>query len=189
MTLISSNPTKIKEFKSFFGNTIDIEAGRDIKEVLGTMDEVIQHKALQAGEGYVVEDTILFVNDVEIVDIRWRLDDLKEGDVAKWITSLGYNDGKNIIVYRGTIDGVITTTRGSEGFAFDPYFIPSQLLGNDQFIGKDHPLANKTLHELGDKKHHFSARVNAMYDLMHHRPAYEIAIIDIKPWTGEYQGS
>jgi inosine/xanthosine triphosphate pyrophosphatase family protein len=177
MILISSNETKIKEFKKYLGDLLTIESGKDLKEVKGTMDEVITYKSIEAGKNYIVEDTILIINGEEVVDIRWKLDTLKEGDEAIWITSLGYNIDDKIKVYRGIQKGIITLEKNLTGFAFDPYFIPVELSES----------SNLTLTEIGEDKQFYSARIKALKNLMNEKVEFEVNINDIEKWNGNYQ--
>jgi inosine/xanthosine triphosphate pyrophosphatase family protein len=178
MILVSSNLTKIAEFKNYLGDTLQIQSGKDLPEVLGTIDEVITYKSLDAGDGYIVEDTILIINGEEVVDIRWKIDSLQEGDEATWITSLGYNKNGVITVYRGYQKGVLTKSHGTDGFAFDPYFIPIELIGSSNEL---------TLTELGENKSKYSSRVFALQNLSHNFESFKIEIKDIPIWTGNYQ--
>ena len=61
--LVSSNENKLKEF-SRFGLDLDIEKGRDLKEVMADPLGVIVYKALEAGPDRVVEDTTLIIDAV-----------------------------------------------------------------------------------------------------------------------------
>ena len=70
--LISSSQGKIKEFKEFVPH-LEIQTGKDLPEVLGTMDEVIIYKSLLAGKDYLVEDTIVSIDNEEIVDIKFYI--------------------------------------------------------------------------------------------------------------------
>lgn len=79
----TSNKFKSQEFKKYLPS-VKIKKGKDLDEVMGTKEDVIIYKSLDAGEGYLVEDTILIVNGEEIVDIRWKADELEEGDKATW---------------------------------------------------------------------------------------------------------
>lgn len=179
LKLATSNENKIREFQKIVGNIIEVVKDRDLPEVKGTIDEVIIHKALDAGKDFVVEDTVLIVNGKEIVDIRWKLNELKEGDEARWITSIGYNDGENIKIFRGTIDGLITKRKGDEGFAFDPFFVPIENNPN-QFTLKE-------LDVLG-AKNNYSARNSALNDFTDNMFYDSINIENISEWKGEYQG-
>lgn len=178
MIIVSSNKTKIKEIQSYLGDSIQIESGKDLSEVLGNIDEVITYKALDAGDGFVVEDTILLINGEEIVDIRWKLNQLEEGDEATWITSIGYNHNGKITVFRGYQKGLITKNQGTDGFAFDPYFIPIELVDSYNAL---------TLTQLGEKKANYSARVFALQNLVKNCHVFEVDIKDIPAWTGKYQ--
>lgn len=171
--LVSSNKNKIKEFKEMIPQ-LKIENGKDLPEVQSNMNNVILYKALDAGKGYIVEDTILEVNGIEVVDIRWKKSTLNEGDKVRWIVSLGYNDGQHISVYRGIINGKITLKKENpEAFGFDDYVIPQ---GTD-----------KTLFELGSKKTEFSARKLALENFKNNKKVFLKKITEIKPWTGSYQ--
>jgi len=175
MTLSTSNQNKIKEFKRMLGNEITIIEGADIKEVNGTMDEVIIHKAIDAGEDMLVEDTILIIDGKEVVDIRWnQADKLKNAKKAQWVVSLGYNSGSFIYVYRGIINGIIVEPLG-EGFGFDPYFLPD---------GSDITLAQL---EAEGNKDKFSARSMALFYLKHKNYSFIRDIKNTPAWTGTYQ--
>lgn len=172
--LSSSNESKINEFKEILPNLKTV-VGKDIREVKGSMDEVIIYKTLEANKNEMVDDTILIVNGKEIVDIKWNIDKLKEGDKAIWVTSLGYNDGKNITVYRGEINGTITKNRGNEGIAFDPYFIPE---------GSDFTLAELNKENL---KKFYSARTFALLNFKNNKRYKNLKIDSIPKWKGKYQ--
>ena len=88
--LVTSNELKIKEFKRF-GLPFKVVKGVDLKEVDSDYITVVTHKAIEAGEGMLVEDTVLLVNGEEIVDIKWRVEEIQKlkNPEIKWITSLG----------------------------------------------------------------------------------------------------
>lgn len=179
MRLVTSNPNKLREFKEL-GLDLDIAPGIDLKEVQGNINEVILHKAKDAGPGLVVEDTVLLVNGEEVVDIRWRVQEMaqQEGAEAAWVVSLGHNDGEFIRVYRGTIRGTLVNRVPREGsFGFNPYFIPQ---GSELTLDE--------LDVLGRKKH-FSARAAAATDLMVNHHILKVALSDLPQWTGDYQNS
>lgn len=177
MKLVTSNPNKLAEFKGF---GLDLEAfdGADLREVQGTIDEVILHKAKDAGAGLVVEDTILEINGEEVVDIRWRIAQLsdKVGTPANWIVSLGYNTGTHIRVYRGVIPGILISGVASvNSFGFDPFFVPA---------GQDRTL--EVLAQLG-LKGNYSARKRAVEAMLTDKPVLVMALSDIADWGGAYQ--
>jgi len=185
MKIVSSNPTKITEFKKHLGESIEIAPGIDVKEVSGTWEEVITYKALMVGEGFVVEDTILYVNGIEMVDIKWGVSRLNEGDKVNWKTSFGYNNGKEIIVHSADIEGFVTRTRGDSGFAFDPFFVPLSL--RKEFTS-NLPCTLAEMEQLG-RKSEFSARIRALRNLQNNIVSFKTPINQIKPWTGEWQNS
>lgn len=177
MILVSSNQTKIKEFKSYFPD-LTIQSGSDIKEVLGNVDEVILYKSLEAGKNYVVEDTIVSVDGKEIVEIRWKKHELKNGQQITWTTSLGYFKDDKIYVFRGVISGTVCTDRLNEkAFGFDDLFIPNGL--------------DKTLYELelDGKKGEYSARKFALQNLKDDNYIFSRDVNTIPKWNGLYQNN
>ena len=177
MKLISSNPHKIWEFRDILWDKLEIKEWIDIKEVDGTAREVILHKAIDAWEGYIVEDTIVKIDWVEQVDIRWNIEGLKDHVWKKvqWIVHIWHNTWDSVIIYKGVISGIISNSSGDSGFWFDPYFIPKW--------------EKQTLAELNKVwlKHNHSARKIALENLLNQKEEEKIEIIDIPEWTWGYQ--
>lgn len=169
-TFVSSNEFKIKEFQKHLPN-VNIEKGEDLDEVMGNKDEVIIYKSIDAGPGKVVEDTILVINGEEIVDIRWKADELQEGDDAIWVVSLGYNDGETITVYRGMVKGKIKGLKGGYGF------------GSNLYV-QDY---DKPIDAIENDMHYYSARRIALNNFKNNRPLYTVQIDRMPSWDGEYQ--
>jgi XTP/dITP diphosphohydrolase len=74
-----------------------------------------------------VEDTSLDIEGASVgVNIRWLLDHLPEynGRKAEWTVLLGYRQGNEIYIYKGSLTGTIVLPRGNGGFGFDPVFLP-----------------------------------------------------------------
>ena len=205
LVFATSNKSKLDEIKRIIPNIKSLAYAKDIEEVDGTIEEVIIYKSKDArsqnhipiGTSIVVEDTIIRNLDTgkDITDIKWNVNALEEGTNVEWITSLGLNDGINIYIFQGRERGVVTRQRGDEGFAFDPYFIPTKLYQeytkdytlNGVNYGKLYP--NHTLGEL-DKigvKDLFSARVTALKDLSEFRLDRVVSLVDIPEWEGRYQ--
>ena len=205
LVFATSNKSKLDEIKRIIPNIKSLAYAKDIEEVDRTIEEVIIYKSKDArsqnhipiGTSIVVEDTIIRNLDTgkDITDIKWNVNALEEGTNVEWITSLGLNDGINIYIFQGKERGIITTQRGDEGFAFDPYFIPTKLYQeytkdytlNGVNYGKLYP--NHTLGEL-DKigvKDLFSARVTALKDLSEFRLDRVVSLVDIPEWEGRYQ--
>lgn len=180
MFLVSSNPKKLNEIRRF-GLDLELRPGVDLKEVAGTPDEVVFYKAQAAGPGAVVEDTILVVDGEPVVDIRWRLDDIRKtpGISAQWIVSLGYNDGKFVHLFRGKVNGhlISPSVCSANAFGFDPYFVPD---------GAIHSLAE--LEHFGQKDR-CSARRLAVEQLMAATPMCSRPLADLPVWEGAYQAA
>lgn len=186
---ISSNKNKIAEIKSFYKD-IQVKEGEDIKEVLGTIDEVIIHKSIAVGKNSLIEDTILEINDKEVVDIKYKMHELSEGDKSKWITSFAYNDGEYIKIYRGEIKGFICKEGKGEGFGFDPYFIPEELNKESMYdMDINYDIQGLTLAQLNklNFKKFFNARRNAFFNFLQDNFIYKIKIEDVPAWNGKYQ--
>lgn len=176
LTIKTSNKQKIAEYWSFGLENIQVEPGPDLKEVDGTPLEVIAYKALAAGDGNVVEDSIMIVDGQPFVDIRWRVATVSEwfGKNVSWEVRLGVNRDGAIEVYKGAVDGIMRPAAG-KGFDYDPFFhIPSENMSLAQ------------LKNLG-RKDEFSARKMAVESLLSNTPEAVFNIQDILPWQGDYQ--
>lgn len=183
--LVSSNENKLKEF-SRFGLDLAIEKGRDLQEIKSTLLNVVIHKALDAGEGRVVEDTALIIDGEPIVDIKWRLKELAklsadERPSVFWSVILGYNTGEEIKVYYGSVQCHLAGLTENDvvpedAFGFDPYLCPA---------GESYSLYQ--LEKMG-LKDNFSARKIAAENFMGDRYGHVVKVADVEPWTGEYQG-
>lgn len=173
--LFTSNKNKLKEFqKALKGLDIVAKKGKDLPEVVADYITVSLYKSKDAGANTIIDDTILVVDGEEVVDIRWKLDDLKSGSKAEWITTIAHNDGKEINLYIGKVVGYIDTSKFVEdSFGFDSVFIP---------IGEQ-----KTLTELGNKKDKYSARINALNKMKKGKSDIVKELSDLPNWTGRYQ--
>jgi len=152
--------------------------GREIKRVKVSLDElqsmdlnvIVEHKARQA---YQKLRRPVIVDDVSFEVDQWGgfpgpfavwLDKTisykglpqfltKKNRSARWITTLGFFDGKMFKAFTGTEEGrVAMRAKGTDGYGFDPIFIRS---GD-----------TKTVAELGfDIKQKHAARVLALLKL------------------------
>jgi len=177
MKLVTSNKQKLEEFKRILPE-IEAVQGKDLREVDGTHEEVIIYKSIEAGKGTIVEDTILIVQGEEVVDVKWKIEELKKHkDSAHcvWVTILGVNNGNSIKLYKGSIKGIINSNSKDPGLSFDPYFIPE---GSTVSLGY--------LDSVG-KKDDFSARKKALMNLKTNNSSSRVKIKDIKEWEGGYQ--
>ena len=129
LRLNTSNRGKFEDFKQIFSKyNITLEATHiDLKEIEAEPIEVIAHKASQIEENILVEDTSLEIEGASIgINVRWLLDHLPNytGCKAEWLTLLAVRSGKEILIYKGSVTGTIVRPRGTEGFGFDPVFLP-----------------------------------------------------------------
>ena len=181
LILKSSNENKIKEFKRILGNTLSIKPGKDLPEIDSDSLNVVIHKAKDAGENIIVEDTTLTIDGQEIVDIKWKINELKKINKtpkAIWRVLLGVLQNNQIYVFEGIIKGKIVVPKNEiEGFGFDPYFVPN---------GTDLSLAE--LDKKGQKEN-YSARKKALLNLISNKPLKVINSSNIKKWEGKYQNS
>ncbi len=176
--IISSNQTKINEYTRFGIKDLEVISGKDIREVSGTSEEVIIYKALEAGENIIVEDAILIIDGIEIVDIKYQLENLSSfiGKTAIFKITLGFQSNGVIKTFMAELHGNIQDLeKQNDNFGFDYCFIPKGSL--------------KSLYEL-DKlglKDNFSPRRMAVNQLLQNNVNNSYFIKDIQPWTGNYQ--
>ena len=176
--IISSNQNKINEYKRFGLSNLEILTGKDIREVAGTSEEVIIYKSLEAGEDIIVEDAILIIDGVEIVDIKYQLQNLDNfiGKHAVFKVTLGLQSNGFIKTFTSELHGNIQNIKKPEdNFGFDYCFIPKN--------------KTKSLYEL-DKlglKDFYSPRKKAIVKLILDKFDNKYIVNDIKPWTGNYQ--
>lgn len=143
IVFITGNEHKLREAKQILG--VDIISQRlDLKEIQDVdLENVIKEKLVngyeQLNKSVMVEDTGLFLNALQgfpgalikmlitrigregIVRILKDFDD--KTAVAK--CAVGFtNDGKDIQIFVGSIEGTIVEPRGESGFGWDPVFQP-----------------------------------------------------------------
>lgn len=177
--LLSSNPRKLEEYARQ-GLPLALASGEDLAEVDGTPDEVIIRKSESAGIWTVVEDTVLEIDGRPVVDIRWRVDELAglDGAAARFSVSLAANNGTEIRMWRGHVDGMLRVPSQVpiDAFGFEAFFVPDG--GN-----------GLSLHELDaqGRKDGFSARTRAARALVSQPPALEVTLSELEPWTGPWQ--
>lgn len=211
MKLITSNKNKQIEFKRLFGvYPLQISSGDEHQEVLGTINEVILYKSLAYGDNTIVEDTTAIINceqyiDIEracegivssgevIVDIKKRDKDLNTGDFIKKVSSLAVNRDGEILIFRGTMFGIINRSLGD---SFESFITP--ILGQDTLNGTLADLTNRGFRDLiswrstAVRKFKLFEDIEKganptpyMYDNC--QPVLRIKIKDISEWVGKYQ--
>jgi inosine/xanthosine triphosphate pyrophosphatase family protein len=178
-TLISSNPIKIAEYQRFSNTELRLDSGVDLDEVDGTPDDVIIHKALAAGPGRMVEDSIMVIDGEPMVDIRWRLKALLAGEVkhsarAIWQVRLGILHDGVVYAYLGETFGQICPY-DTPGFGIDPIFLVD---GVHQTLS--------ALDKAGTKDP-VSARKFAFDAVLGQSPYLAVSAADVAPWAGRYQ--
>lgn len=144
----------------------------DLKEIQADPISVVVHKAAQAGEEVLVEDTSLEIEGAAIgINVRWMLDHLSEliGKKAVWRVLLAYLKNKTVYVYEGKTEGMIVSPRGEGGFGFDPVFLPH---GSEQTLAEAKSLQ-------------VDARAKAVSALFEQKPL--IALPPITDWKGPWQ--
>lgn len=174
--IVTSNPNKLAEFHRF-GLPFPAEEGLDLREVDADPYTVILYKALDAGAGFIVEDTSLEVEGMDVgVNVRWVVSNLGSigGKKAVWKVLLGKNNGAYITIYEGVIEGTLIN-EDAVGFGFDPYFVPAT--------------QKLTLSQLDKKgvKDAYSARRQAVDMLLAGAPVSVVEIASVSKWEGNYQ--
>ncbi|MEM3364701.1 MAG: XTP/dITP diphosphatase [Candidatus Micrarchaeia archaeon] len=145
---ITSNVHKFREVRDIaepYGAHI-IQVRMEYPEVRAdTCKEVVENAihSLKRMKGlkrpFIVEDSGLFIdalngfpgpyskwayNKIGLDGVLALLKGAKKRD-AHFMCAIGYYDGKEPLVFTGSVDGTIATRiRGESGFAYDPLFIP-----------------------------------------------------------------
>jgi inosine/xanthosine triphosphate pyrophosphatase family protein len=141
LILNTGNNNKLKEFIRLFAKyQISLRATcQDVPEICADLVTVVIHKASQIGEGVLVEDTSLEIDQASVgINIRWQLDDLPKyiGRKAVWRVLLAYQQKGRVYVYEGKISGQIVEPKGDRSFGFDPFFLPE---GSKYTLGESKP--------------------------------------------------
>ncbi len=146
LTLITTNEHKLAELRPLFAeygvdfetmNVEKIEIRDDSVEIVAR--EAARHAFETVQKPVVVDDTGLYIDTLAgfpraypafVLETIGRQGILKllEGKTdrsARFVTSVGYSDGQNLYTFTGEMRGKISLEeRGSEGFGYDPIFIP-----------------------------------------------------------------
>jgi len=146
-------------------NTTSLE----LIEVNGSHVDVVKYKALQLPENHFVEDTMLSNLGVQT---KFKLDELRVGDICDWVTRIGMKSDGYIYIYAGVVSGQIVEPQ-DDGDDFDCVFVPDGTY--------------KTLTELGSDKDNYSARARAILCMIKNQPEHTFKISEIGEWKGSYQ--
>jgi inosine/xanthosine triphosphate pyrophosphatase family protein len=179
MILVTSNSSKRREFERFKIPGLIIQEGPDIREIVSTPDQIIVHKAIDAGEGRVVEDAIIVVDGVPIIDVKWQIEAILKGKYPvgtkiDWQVRLGVVREGRVDTFFGVTEGTICDAT-EDGFGIDPVLLVN---------GTGKTLAR--LDKEGDKDP-ISARRLAVENLITGNVAFSINAADVKLWVGAYQ--
>ncbi|MFC4236024.1 non-canonical purine NTP pyrophosphatase [Thalassospira xianhensis] len=131
---VTSNRHKIDELKTIKW-PLGIEQGLDLPEIDGPPVEIAIYKAIAAGAGRIVEDSILLIDGKEVVDIKWSyrkvlgaiLSDGQPHEIV-WQSTMGLNDGERIFIFETQTECDLVSnpdTSLPNAIAFDPYLRPS----------------------------------------------------------------
>jgi non-canonical purine NTP pyrophosphatase (RdgB/HAM1 family) len=144
ITVVTGNSNKTREIEAITGASVD-SIDLDIKEVQSlNVNEVAREKALAAyrelGVPVVVDDTgmsIVALAGLPGALVAWFLDTIgpdgilrlmreREDRRASVSTCIAYCEGSLVQLFEGVIHGTISTEmRGTNGFGYDPIFIPN----------------------------------------------------------------
>jgi len=126
----TSSEGKLRELVRLFAQKgCSVDATQiDLKEIDSDPISVVVHKASQMPNDVLVEDTSLHIEKATVgIHIKWFLEHLSEyiGRKASWVVLLAYRRNQLVHIFKGQIDGVIVVAQGTEGFGFDPVFLPN----------------------------------------------------------------
>lgn len=146
VSLISTNPNKIKEYRQLTGDRLELDYVKSSLPEVQAIEprEVAEYKIIEAYKKFkkpiIVEDTSLHLeawSGFPGALIKWFIDymstqgllDLTEGKNRKAVAKcvIAHFDGRNLSFYEGEVRGRITEERlGSSKleFGFDPIFVP-----------------------------------------------------------------
>lgn len=141
MIFVTGNHQKLKEFEEILGIKLN-HSDLDLEEIQSiNVEEVAEHKARQAyallNEPIIVEDTGLYFEDlnglpgalikhfVKKLSLEKICSLVGENRNARAVTCICYFDGEEIKIFVGETEGeVAREPRGTNGFGWDPIFIP-----------------------------------------------------------------
>jgi non-canonical purine NTP pyrophosphatase (RdgB/HAM1 family) len=143
ITMVTGNLNKAKEIEAVTGASVET-VDLDVKEIQSlSVAEVAREKALaayrQLGVPVFVDDTgmsIAALGGLPGALVFWFLDAIgldgilrlmrdTEDRRASVSTCIAYCEGSNAQLFEGVVDGTISTEiRGTNGFGYDPIFIP-----------------------------------------------------------------
>lgn len=178
MILRTTNKFKIQDYKAMNFPNILIMNGIELKEVIGTIEEVIIYKTLEAEIEELVEDATLRINGKEFIDMKYQIKEIDKkhkNEKVELIISIGLNLKEEIKIYYGIVEGYLFETEKidiSNGYDINNHFIPA---------GYDKPL-----YMIKDFLK-ITPRYIALSKILNNTPDLILQKKDIKVWKGEYQ--
>lgn len=172
--LNTSNLGKFEEFKRLFlsfGKELE-SSHIDLQEIDADPLLVMVHKASQFQDKVLVEDSSLDIEGAVVgIHVRALLDQLDRyvGKRALWTVLLGYRENNEVLIFKGAVPGLIVNPRGTQGFGFDPVFLPD---GSTKTLGEEKPDA-------------YNARAKAVSALMSRDVFAKKTIME--EWKGPWQ--
>lgn len=170
----SSNKGKLREFQQYFAAYgVELHVTEiDLKEISADPVTVVVHKASQIGEEILVEDTSLDIEGEEVgINVRWLIDHVSSfvNRQATHRVLLAYLKAGFVYVYEAKVEGKIVLPKGSNGFGFDPVFLPN---GAEETLAQAKPFA-------------VNARAKVVEAFMNSSP---LAVLPaITEWNGPWQ--
>jgi XTP/dITP diphosphohydrolase len=141
LLVVTSNPHKADEIRSYFGGLVEVEDARlecpecrhdDVAEIARYKAEFAWEKLKQP---LIVDDTALCIDSLSgfpgpyAAYVFYKIGNegilrLTAGKSRKahFETAIAYADLSGIRVFRGILPGLLVEPRGREGFGYDPIF-------------------------------------------------------------------
>ncbi len=141
LLVVTSNPNKADEIRSYFGGGIEVEDIRlecpecrhdDVAEIARFKAEFAWRKL---GKPLIVDDTAFYIDSLlgfpgpYAAYVFYKIGNegilkLTEGKSrgAHFETAIAFADSSGIRVFIGVLPGLIVEPRGREGFGYDPIF-------------------------------------------------------------------
>jgi len=141
LLVVTSNPHKADEIRSYFRNEIEVEDVRlecpecrhdDVAEIARYKAEFAWEKLK---EPLIVDDTAFSIDSLSGFPGPYSayvfnkignegILQLTEGKsrAARFVTAIAYADSSGIRIFRGILAGEIVEPRGGDGFGYDPIF-------------------------------------------------------------------
>jgi len=142
ITVVTSNPNKATEVAAFFGDEVEVtHVALECPEYRDDdVGEIARQKAAFAfekvGSPVIVDDTGFYISHLngfpgpyaayvlDTIGLEGILN-LMGGATDRtgyFETAIAYADETGITIFRGRVEGVIVSPRGSDGFGYDPIF-------------------------------------------------------------------